>query len=290
MSRSKIPILTSAEDIQDSKKQWLSTLSFRRFRKKHNELSRLNWTSQLGAHFISNENKAIEFDQKLTFTTTGIPFKPSALPLTKEEMNEWIPLYENAIRNSVLLMSSGNLELYLKRATRFYLVSVGHASKKDPFALTSVGEAIGRPVLKGSTIHIQLKYLQELLGIEFNKHLTVWEKAYKERCNLAHQAGVVTHLDKEDIKFYGENIATDWPSLLQLLDSTNQICAVIDQKIASAPLRLVELEFELSMLKAAKKLPSRDAVWTFVHSTLGCRQPSKADKSRIECALYDGVK
>jgi hypothetical protein len=286
MSKSKIPTLAATDDIQDPSRHWKSTISFRRFRKKHNELSKINWTSMLGSHLISQKNAEIGAGEKLTYSLASLPFKPHALPATKEDLVAWLPEYESLIRSHVLLACSGNLELYLKRSIRFYLAANGYASSKDRFSLTSVGQATGRPVLQASTIHVQLRYVQDLLGMEFKNHLLVWEKAYKERCNFAHQAGVVTHLDKEDIQFYGANLVTDWPALLQLLDSTNQICGVIDQKVSSAKARLLELEFELSMLKAAKKLPKKDKLWHFVHSELGSDMPTKAEKLRIESELY----
>ena len=148
MPKSKIPILTRADDIQDPKKSWHSSISFRRFRKKHNELSRLYWTSALGAHFIEIENTKIDAGQKLTIEAQPLPFKGHTMPLTKDEMINWLPEYQDSVRNAVLLMCSGNLELYMKRVTRFHLATSGYASPGDRFALTSVGQAAGAPVLK----------------------------------------------------------------------------------------------------------------------------------------------
>lgn len=283
---SKISALSPADDIQDPTKSWTSTIAFRKFRLKHSELSKLNWTSMLGSHYIGTQNSAIQAGEKLTIVGQPLPFKGHMMPLTKEEMIDWLPNYEFAIRNAILLLCSGNFELYLKRSIRLHLLTQGYADPLKRFNLTSVGEAIGYPVLRKSTIHLQLKYIQTLIDADFSKHLTVWEKAYKERCNLAHQAGVISHTDDGDIEFYGENIQTDWPALRQLLDSTNQIVGIIDQKVASAKMRMLELEFELEILKKAKKLPLKADLWTYTHKSLGCDNPTRQDKERIERLLY----
>ena len=88
------------------------------------------------------------------------------------------------------------------------------------------------------------------------------------------------------MQFYGENIVTEWTSLRQLLDSTNQIVGVIDQHVSTTKYRLLELEFELSMLKAAKKLPKKADLWPYVHSEMGCALPNAFEKKRIESDLY----
>jgi hypothetical protein len=283
---SKIPALLPSDDIQDPKKGWTSTIAFRKFRSKHNELSKLNWTSILGSHYIGKQNATINAGEKLTIVGQPLPFKGHMMPLTKEEMIDWLPSYEYSIRNAILLLCSGNLELYLKRSIRFHLITQGYEDPSKQFKLTSVGEALGAPVLRKSTIHLQLKYIETLLNVDFSKHLNVWEKAYKERCNLAHQAGVVSHADDEDIEYYGENIQTDWIALRQLLDSTNQIVGIIDQKVASVELRMLELEFELGLLKKAKKLPKKGDLWTYTHKSLGCDNPAREEKERIERILY----
>lgn len=283
---SKIPSLTPTDDIQDPNKGWRSSIAFRKFREKHSELSKLNWTSQLGSHYIAAKNDTLHPGDKLTIIDQPLPFKGHMMPLTKDEMIAWLPNYEYAIRNAILLLCSGNLELYLKRAVRLHLLSTGYATAAKRFDLTEVGTAIGAPVLKKSTIHIQLKYIQNLLGVDFSKHLTVWERAYKERCNLAHQAGVVSHADSDDIAYYGENIQTDWPALRQLLDSTNQIVGIIDQKIANSKMRTLELELELELLKKANKLPAKSDLWTYAHKNLGCTPLAREEKVRIERGLY----
>ncbi len=240
----------------------------------------------LGSHYIAEKNAAINSGEKLTIIDQPLPFKGHMMPLTKEELSDWLPAYESSIRNAVLLLCSGNLELYLKRSVRFHLLTTGHADQVTKFKLTDVGSAIGAPILRKSTINLQLKYLQGLVGVDFLKHLTVWDKAYKERCNLAHQAGVISHADSEDIAYYGEDLETDWSALKQLLDSTNQIVGIIDQKIATPTLRLLELEFELAQLKKANKLPPKKDLWKYVHAELGCKIPKSEDKAKIESVLY----
>lgn len=283
---SKIPTLLPTDDIQDPGKNWTSSIAFRKFRRKHSELSKLNWTSMLGSHYIGVKNQSIQSGEKLTIVGQPLPFKGHMMPLTREEMIEWLPDYEFSIRNAILLLCSGNLELYLKRSIKFHLLAQGYALPSKRFDLTEVGHAIGAPVIKKSTINLQLKYIQTLIDVDFSKHLTVWDKAYKERCNLAHQAGVISHTDSNDIEFYGENIQTDWSALRQLLDSTNQIVGIIDQKIASHKMRVLELDFELDLLKKANKLPLKADVWAYSHKVLGCKNPTREEKERIEKALY----
>jgi hypothetical protein len=286
MSPSKVPKLLFSDDIQDPSKYWKSTICFRKFRKKLSELSKMHWTSLMGANYISEANSAIGVKDKLALTIATLPFQGRMLALDKDEMSEWLKEYENSIRNSILVLRSGNIEFYLKRSILIYLLCNGYAELGDKFKLNSVGEAIGAPVIKKSTIHKQLIYIGKLLDIDFKKHISVWEKAYKQRCILAHQAGIISGADNDDILFYDENIQTDWESLLQVLDSTNQIVGIIDQKISSSKFRLLELEFELSILKKAKKLPLKENLWIYIHNELGCNNTANEYKQKIETAIY----
>jgi hypothetical protein len=286
MAASKIPLLSASDDIQNPTLSWRSTIAFRRFRRRLSELSRLQWTSVLGAHYVRRENARISGSEKLTFVDTTLGFAGNMLPLTRDEMDVWLGQYENEVRNAALVLCSGALEAYLKRAGLLHLLASGYASPTERFKLSEVGHALGAPVVKRSTVPGQLKYVQGLLGVNFNKHLAVWDKAYKERCTLAHQAGVISDTNQEDILSYDENIQTSWPALRQTLNSTNQIAAIIDQKIGTAPLLLLELEFELAILKKAGKLPARKDLWTFVHQELRCFGTPKPTKRRIEADLY----
>lgn len=286
MPTSKIPILATTDDIQNPAITWRSTICFRKFRRKLAELSRMHWTSVMGGHYIAQNNAAITPSDTLAVIDTTLPFKGSMMSLNRDELSLWLINYDNVIRNSILVLCTGNLEHYLKRAILVHLLSLGHSTKPGAFKLSEVGQAIGAPVLKKSTIPAQLKYIQSLLGLDFRKHISVWEKAYKERCTLAHQAGTISSTNQEDILFYDEDVQTDWPALRQVLDSTNQIVSLIDQKISTAALRLLELEFELAILKSAKKLPSKKDLWTFVHAELRCANVDKPTKQRIETALY----
>lgn len=240
----------------------------------------------MGAHYIQTKNTALAVGEKLALIDTTLPFKGHMMAIDKAEMTTWLVDYENVIRNSILVLCSGNIEHYLKRSILVFLLNEGHKAPGQEFKLNEVGQAIGAPILKKSTIPHQLKYAEALLGIDFRKHLSVWEKAYKERCTLAHQAGIISNTNNEDLQLYDEDVQTDWPSLLQVLDSTTQIVSIIDQRISTKELRLLELEFELTILKAAKKLPPKNKLWTYVHSELRCANTAVAEKRRIEARLY----
>jgi hypothetical protein len=64
-SAQKFPSLAVTNDIQDPKKGWRSSIAFRKFRLKHNELSKLYWTSILGSHYIGVEDSCIMAGDKL---------------------------------------------------------------------------------------------------------------------------------------------------------------------------------------------------------------------------------
>jgi hypothetical protein len=240
----------------------------------------------MGGHYVEQKNAAIAPTETLALIDATLPFKGRMMSLNRDELSLWLRDYDNVIRNSILVLCTGNLEHYLKRAILVHLLSSGHSAEPGAFKLSEVGQAIGAPVLKRSTIPAQLKYIESLLGLGFRKHISVWEKAYKERCTLAHQAGIISSTSQEDILLYDDDVTTDWPALRQVLDSTNQIVSIVDQRISTGPLRLLEMEFELTILKSAKKLPSKKDLWKFVHADLRCANVAKATKQRIEATLY----
>jgi len=92
-------------------------LSFRRFRRKLHELSRIYWNHQIGAESILKLSLDAKPDDFIV-DVLGCSFDRGMYPKTVSETGEWIPKYLEIIRLHILIITSA----YLKDITLILLL------------------------------------------------------------------------------------------------------------------------------------------------------------------------
>lgn len=274
-----------------SKKGWISTLAFRRFRAKMNDTSKIYWTSNLG--FKATEDALIKNENNEYVVDVISPsFDRGMFPLTKDELSEWKQDYLDRLRLHLLIIVSATLESYLKDATFMYLASKGHLirknNKKKVLQLDEVGTALGAPILGRSSVPDPLRFLEKLLDMDFEHRIDIWVKAYSKRCEVAHNGGMT--LIEEDnqitsIPKFGM-MGIGWDELRSCMKAADEIAAMIDYKITrNSSVRSIEAEQLLRILHRNNKLPHRSELWKFLNDNYGVTI-SKKHKDDIERIFY----
>jgi hypothetical protein len=267
-------------------RNWVSTIVFRRFRIKHQELSRIYWTHVMGSDAILQliSGKTIT---NFAVDSVSSSFPRNMLPLSIDEMSLWIPDYLNRVRLHLLVVASANLEAYLKNATTIHLCAKGYSESIGK--LNDVGKALGAPILDKNTLPDPLKYAQSLFAVNLGTHLANWQEAYKFRSAMAHNGGYVTPRTLREIPSLKQPLNTpiqlSWNALKEYLSSADEIASLIDMKIATTEVQAIEAEIELTELKEAGHLPNRKGVWGVLHKQFGLIVPKKY-KEPMERRIY----
>ncbi|WDF54349.1 hypothetical protein [Mucilaginibacter sp. KACC 22063] len=278
-------------------RSWETTLSFRKFRQKTSDLSRIYWTQQMSADCL----KDLLTGKPATDISTqviGSSFNWRMHTQTVEETLKWLPTYMERNRLHLLVIYTSFLETYLKEVTFFYIAAQGHvlnpSEKNTQLKLTKIGEAISSPILKSSTVPEMLKYAAELFEINFGRNATEWLKIYKVRCAAAHNGGIATPKFLQEIsgmplalnpQVY-ENIGLTWDELRLAMKYADEIAALIDSKITSYNMRLLETDQTLRELSEKRKLPKKAEIWQFLHNKYHLFPIKRIDKNKILAKFY----
>ncbi|MCB0639935.1 MAG: hypothetical protein KDC54_25110 [Lewinella sp.] len=267
---------------------WKPTLTFTRFRRKHYELNRLYWTQYLGYKALNTALQHLP-DSELTITHIA-PELPQKQHLhTVAETREWAEEYLSRSRLHLLVICSANLESYLQEITFWHIANLGHL-KTGVYQLTSVGKALGNPILGKASLPQPLKYAQDLFQLSFGNDLTVWQRSYKLRCAAAHNGGIVTARTLRDIPDLDDGInapiGIDWPTFKTSLAAAENIAKTIDQKVSNKKLRILEVRRELEELKEISQLPDLSNLWSYIHHSFGLKGLTNAEKREIEASIY----
>lgn len=251
---------------------WEATVLFRRFRKRHEDISRIYWTHQLGADAIQAALKDSSDDAKTT-SIIGPSFRASRLPLNAGDMRLWIQTYASRTLLHTLLVCAANLELYLHEITVLHLAGRGYLN--DHGQLTTAGEKLGRKILTRASLPEPLKAAQKLFGVSFGTHLVTWNRSYKLRCTLAHSAGAITARTQKDLPGLkqrpNEMLTITWPELRSSLASALQIAIMIDRNVATRNTRVEEAIRELREMQQAGELPPKKECLSVLYQRFGIR-------------------
>lgn len=248
------------------------TLAFRRFRRKLHELSTIYWTSQVGSDGILKllSDRA---DEAFTVDEIGCTFELKMYPRKVAETREWLPVFMERTRLHILVLTAASLESYLHEAIFIHLAATGYVVRPtaptEALKLNAVGEAIGKPILGRSSLPEPLKYAEQLLTVSFGTHRETWVHAYKIRCIAAHTGGMVNSRHLRDIPNldYDEfdMIGLEWDELRLAMNAADQIATIIDERISSPEVCLIEAEQLMRIMKAKETLPARQDLWQFMH-------------------------
>jgi hypothetical protein len=128
-----------------------------------------------------------------------------------------------------------------------------------------------------------------LFGVDLGNKFQSLKKAYKYRCALVHNGGIVTRrtireLATTKLKLH-EKLCFSWGELKPVLEAAHQIALTIDRKIAANSFNLEEIEQELFNLKIKNTLPEKKSVWGYFHK-LGMHLPGKRDRELFLRKFY----
>lgn len=250
-----------------------STISFRRFRSKNSELSRLYWFHALNSEIGLEKAQSLKQGEAIApQITTGLTAKMFAL--TTAEYIAISAEMHNRMRLQLLLICSANLESYLNDIAFAYIASLGHTS--SPIKLNEIGEALGRPILDVASVPRPLAYAEKLFGVDLGTLLAQWKNFYKLRCVVAHSGGVMTARSKKDLSQMSTpplnaHLGLTWDELSKALDSAYKIVKKIDAKVRTREVKAAELQRELFLLKESNDLPAKRDLGTFLYKQYGIR-------------------
>lgn len=250
-----------------------STISFRRFRSKNSELSRLYWFHSLNSEIgldkaqTLNQSQAIAPQVAAGLTAKMFTMTTAEYVAISEEMH-------NRMRLQLLLICSANLESYLNDIAFAYIASLGHAA--SPTKLNEIGEALGRPILEVASVPRPLAYAEKLFDVDLGALRTQWSHLYKLRCVVAHSGGVMTARSKRDLSQIptpplNKHLGLTWAELAKALGSAYKIVTKIDKKVRTREVKAAELRRELFLLKEANDLPPEKNIDSFLFSQYGIK-------------------
>lgn len=273
-------------------RSWKTTLSFRRFRRKLNELSMVHWTNQIGADSIvqlvdGKPESAYAVDE------IGCAFDRRMFPRSVSETRDWLPVYIERTRLHLLVLTAASLEAYLHEATFVHLAAAGYVKRPttlvEPLKLNDLGEALGKPILGKASLPEPLKYAEQLFALDYGDHRAVWTKAYKLRCVAAHTGGMVSSKHLKDIPDLDldeyDMIGLEWNELREAMKAADHIASQTDYAIASDESRLIEAEQTMRIMKAKGELPKKRKLWQTMHDKFAV-QVNKAGKQWLEELFY----
>lgn len=278
------------------KKTWQTTLSFRKFRQKTHELSKIFWIQQLGVDSITSLTKNLDPN---AFIAKELPcsFEFHMYPATIQQTLQWLPNYLERTRLYFLVVYTAFLESYLKEITFIYIASKGYleypSGAQNLLKLSPTGKALGAPVLERSTIPAMLKYASSLFNLDFGKDSEDWIRIYRLRCEVAHNGGIATPellkqisgLKLELAPKENEMLGLTWDELRTFMRAADDMAAVIDSTVSSYPIKLVETEQTLRELAILGQLPQRKNLWSYMHTEFSLRI-KRPDKIRLEQIFY----
>lgn len=281
-----MPSKTKLTSAQRAERRQRPSLAFRRFRAQHSKLSTVYWTHELGVELLRKSLHGIPPDAQVV-TTLGLPIAIESFAHNAHDSLAWVDDYLNRSRLQILAFCSANLEAFLKDAALAWVATMGHL--KSLGELSPVGEAIASPIAKRSSINEMLDYAEHLFGVTYGVHKRQWERAYRLRCVLVHTRGNLTASNAVRLgvsnPIIGELPRYEWATLKADLAAAYHIADITDKVLKNDKMRLGEMAIELKALEKAKKLPSKDAVWTYLHS-LGFNSPTASDRAALRKAFY----
>ena len=265
-----------------------STISFRRFRSKNSELSRLYWFHSLNSEMGLIKAQTLNQDQAIAQqVTTGLTAK--MFTLTTAEYVAISDEMHNRMRLQLLLVCSANLESYLNDIAFAYIASLGYIA--SPTKLNEIGEALGSPILNVASVPRPLAYAEKLFDVDLGAFRTQWDNLYKLRCVVAHSGGVMTARSKRELSQVATPplnayLGLTWTDLAKALDSAYQIVTKIDKKVRTREVKAAELQRELFLLKEANGLPPEKKIDYFLFDQYGIKAARKKFGSTLLASAY----
>jgi hypothetical protein len=255
------------------------SISFRRFRTKHIELSEIYWQHVIGAQTLSKQLKGAA-DADLAINVLGIATTQDQWGFTVKETQDAIANYLDRVRLHLLTICCANLESFFQDACYCYLMASGF--KESPGVISISGKALGAPILKRSSLPEPMKYAEHLFQISYGAHAERLKRAYSYRCALVHNGGVVLPRTIKELSLNSSRLHSrlgySWSELKDALASAYEVAELTDRKLSNYVFRKEEIERELCFLRDTGTMPKD--VWKYFHDN-GFALPRKRDRDKI---------
>lgn len=276
---------------------WRTTSSFRKFRKKTHELSRIYWTQQMATDCL-REILLTKPQNEIASQVIPVSFKYTMHPDSVIEVLNSLPAFMEKNRLHLLAIYTAFLETYLKEITHYFTASKGHIenpdSKTEQIKLDPVGSAISAPITKSSTVPDMITYASAYFDIDFGPNAKKWISIYKIRCAAVHLGGIATpkflaNISSEPLALKPapyESIGLTWDELRNAMRWADDIAATIDAKISDNEVRALEAEDIFRELNSRKKLPPLVKMFQYLHDEYGIERLSDTSKKSMRMKFY----
>ena len=263
-----------------------TSVAFRRFNRRHSNLSTHYWTHVLSAKTIEKQLKGHE-PKEWAVTALGVSMKEQEygfnVAMTVSSMDEFM----NTTRLHILAICLAQLESFIKDMA----YCVARLRDPDPRigGLSPMAEAMAKPILGVDSLPGPLEYSESFFEVELKDEIKTLNKAYAYRCAAVHNGGYATpkahkRLGRGDL-ILNQKISIKWVELKPILLATFDVANRIDLKWGSKALGAIECEVELANIKSFTKLPNRNKVWA-VLADAGFRLPHKTEREKIAAFFY----
>lgn len=277
-------------------KSWQSTHSFRKFRAKTHELSKVYWLQQMGVDctraLLVNKDAALSSVKELKCS-----YDYRMYPATVEETLSWLDTYMDRNRLYLLVVYTAFLESYLKEIAFFFIATkdylVQPKVRAELLSLNPIGKAMGAPIIERSSVPNMLKYATSLFGVDLGKNAREWTKIYQLRCEVAHNGGIATPgflkqisgLDLQVNPKEYEMLGLTWDELRSFMKSADEIAATIDSSVSCSQILALEVEQVVRELFILNRMPRQDQLWRYLYEEYAMKV-KKSDQKRLEKLFY----
>jgi hypothetical protein len=263
-----------------------TSISFRRFNRRHASLSSHYWTHVLGTEAIKKNLKGAN-PTDLAVDALELPMKQQEFGFDVGRTLTSIDDYLNTSRLHILTICLAQLEAFLKE------ISYCVARIRDPSprigGLSPMANAMAKPILGVDSLPGPLDYSESFLDVNLASQVKILKTAYKYRCAAVHNGGYATPRTRKDLGrpdlLPHQKLSFKWSELKPILAAAYEVADLIDQRWSGSGIYIIECEVELDHLKRINKLPNRDKVWGIL-ADAGFKLPPKPNRERIASFYY----
>jgi hypothetical protein len=259
------------------------SISFKRFRAKHIELSEIYWQHVIGSQLLVKKLKGAADGDRAT-ELLGIATTQSEWGFSVSETRTINQNYLDRVRLHLLAICCANLESFLQDCCVCYLLAKGF--KDSPGRLSKSGEALGAPILGRSSLPEPMKYAEHLFDVAYGAHTLKLRRAYKYRCALVHNGGVVLPRTIKELALSPQRLHSrlgfSWNELKEVFSAAYDVAELTDRKLSNAHFRNEEIERELCFLRDTDTTPKD--VWKYLYDS-GFSLPPKKDRDKLLMAV-----
>lgn len=273
--------------MENTQRHRRTTIAFRRFKKRHAELSTIYWSHFVGARLVEKHLKNVPGDA-LACDVLSIPVKQEQFGFSASDALGRMPTYLDTCRLHILSICLAQLESYIKEMA--YLAAAKLDPRPQSRGLSPLAAEMASAILEVDSLARSLCFAETLFETSLSPERAKIERAYKLRCAAVHTGGYVTRRNVKDLGIANlklhERITLSWSQLKADMEAACNIADKIDRATASTQVFEIEARRELDNLRVVGALPPRVSVWSHL-ANAGFHLPSKRVRVEIEKSVYE---